>query len=260
MADLWGNTVGNTAFGELWVGKHLVLGGGLRFVCDGNPLAVLLSTQQLAASQVRKITLPSWVNILLHTGAELDQLEELLSDIEATPDAMCVSELDGYVAGLLLCPDMILPNEWLPKIWGFDGEQEIQNMERAQGAIGAVMAHYDRVAAILSDGFESYEMVVEYPRHFGDPIWELWLAGFARAMSLRPDAWGAYMHTNYITVKAAFTFMESLIDIGAGESNLAVDVQDNIEDQIVEILPNLVVRMSRLHKSGSMPCTRSCSR
>ena len=40
----------------------------------------------------------------MHTDAEIDRLEELLSDIEVMPDTMCASELDGYVAGLLLCP------------------------------------------------------------------------------------------------------------------------------------------------------------
>ena len=50
--------------------------------------------------------------MLLHTDAEIDRLEELLSDLEVMPDAMCVSELDGYIAGLLLCPEMIMPNKY----------------------------------------------------------------------------------------------------------------------------------------------------
>ncbi|WP_044037370.1 UPF0149 family protein [Octadecabacter arcticus] len=47
----------------------------------------------------------------MHTDAEIDHLEELLGNLEVMLDAMCVSELDGYVAGLLLCPDMIM--RWL---------------------------------------------------------------------------------------------------------------------------------------------------
>lgn len=82
----------------------------------------------------------------MHTAAEIDHLEELLSNIEVMPDAMCVSELDGYVAGLLLCPEMIVPSEWLPEVWALDGEPQFENIEEARATIGAVMAHYNRVA------------------------------------------------------------------------------------------------------------------
>jgi uncharacterized protein YecA (UPF0149 family) len=33
---------------------------------------------------------------------------------------MLLSELDGYLAGVLVCPDLIPPSEWLPGIWGED--------------------------------------------------------------------------------------------------------------------------------------------
>lgn len=43
------------------------------------------------------------------------QLEqELLALGEGT---MLLEELDGFIAGLLVCPEMISPNEWLPVIW-----------------------------------------------------------------------------------------------------------------------------------------------
>ena len=33
----------------------------------------------------------------MHTDAEIDHLEELLSNIEVMPDAMCASELDSFL-------------------------------------------------------------------------------------------------------------------------------------------------------------------
>jgi uncharacterized protein len=68
----------------------------------------------------------------MHTDAEIDHLEELLGNLEVMLDAMCVSELDGYVAGLLLYPDMIMPSEWLPEVWGLDDEPEFESMAQAQ--------------------------------------------------------------------------------------------------------------------------------
>jgi len=40
-----------------------------------------------------------------------------MSDIEVMPDAMCASELGGYLDGLMLSPEVIVPSEWLPEVW-----------------------------------------------------------------------------------------------------------------------------------------------
>lgn len=188
---------------------------------------------------------------------DIDHLEALLSDLKAMPDAMCVSELDGYVAGLLLCPEVVKPSEWLPAVWGLVDEPKFENLEQAQATVAAVMAHYNRVARTLHDDFEPYEMVVDYPDLYGEPIWEFWIAGFVRAMTLRPEAWDAYKQTNFVTVKAAFAVLVSLIDIGGGESALDEELREKFEDQIVETIPELVVRMSRLIKDPPLALTGS---
>ncbi len=39
-------------------------------------------------------------------------------------EAMLLEELDGFVAGLIVCPDLIKPSEWLPFVWGAGGGEE----------------------------------------------------------------------------------------------------------------------------------------
>ena len=52
----------------------------------------------------------------------LKQLEyELLA---LGDDAMLLEELDGFIAGLLVCPELIKPSEWLPVVWGSEGEDD----------------------------------------------------------------------------------------------------------------------------------------
>src|ERR1700719_2996485 len=52
----------------------------------------------------------------------LKQLEqELLALGEET---MLIEELDGFIAGLLVCPDLIKPGEWLPIIWNRDSAEQ----------------------------------------------------------------------------------------------------------------------------------------
>lgn len=185
----------------------------------------------------------------LHTDAEIDRLEELLSDIEVMPDAMCASELDGYVAGLLLCPEMIMPSEWLPEVWGLDGEPEFASMKQAEATIGAVMAHYNRVAANLASRRKPYEIVLEQAEGEGEPFWEFWIAGFYQAMRLQPEAWELYWNADDKDVAASIKLMAALIDLEAGNGPLPEHKQEDLEKSAAKIIPGLVVTMNNWIKS-----------
>jgi hypothetical protein len=50
------------------------------------------------------------------TARYLKQLEQEL--LALGDDAMLLEELDGFIAGLLVCPELIKPSEWLPLVWG----------------------------------------------------------------------------------------------------------------------------------------------
>ena len=47
--------------------------------------------------------------------------EELLALGE---EAMLLEELDGFIAGLLACPELIMPGEWLPLVWHQDSADQ----------------------------------------------------------------------------------------------------------------------------------------
>ena len=59
--------------------------------------------------------------------------EELLAIGEET---MLLEELDGFTAGLLVCPDLIKPGEWLPIVWNRDSPDQqpaFDNLVRLEG-------------------------------------------------------------------------------------------------------------------------------
>lgn len=180
----------------------------------------------------------------MHTDAEIDHLEGLLSNLEVMPDAMCVSELDGYVAGLLLCPQMIMPSEWLREVWGLDSEPEFASIEQAQATFGAVMAHYNRVAENLASRNKPYEIVLEQADGEGEPFWEFWIAGFEQAMRLRPEAWRTYFDADDTEVEAAFSCMCGLLEMHLGESSFPQDRQDKLCEHACKLIPEMVVRMN----------------
>jgi uncharacterized protein len=67
-------------------------------------------------------------------------------------DAMLIEEFDGFVAGLLVCPEMISPNEWLPMIWSREGRAEpspLESTDHANRLFGLIMEHYNDVVRTL---------------------------------------------------------------------------------------------------------------
>jgi uncharacterized protein len=185
----------------------------------------------------------------MHSEADIDRLENVLSNLEVMPDAMCVSELDGYVAGLLVCPDLIMPSEWLPEVWGLDEEPAFDTTEQAEETISTVMAHYNRVAANLAGGNKPYQIILERPSEDESPFWEFWVSGFYQAMRLCPDAWEAYWAADDDTVVGAMSVMATLIDIEAGESSAPEDNRAKLAAEAPETIPSIVVTLNRWLKS-----------
>ena len=106
-------------------------------------------------------------------------------DVVGENQAATIAELDGYVAGLIVCPETIVPSEWLPGVWGED--HAFGDAGEAEATIAAVMGHYNRIARELAECPEDYAPVFEIDPNGDDTLWEPWIDGFERAMRLRPD-------------------------------------------------------------------------
>jgi hypothetical protein len=79
------------------------------------------------------------------TGSpQLDLLEAWLASDRAPEDAMGLSELDGFLTGIVVGPQTIMPSEWLPLIWGGD-EPVFADAAEAETVLGAIMAHYNEI-------------------------------------------------------------------------------------------------------------------
>src|SRR4051812_24254078 len=149
---------------------------------------------------------------------DLRQLEEHLAALPE--DAMLLSELDGYLAGVLVCPDLILRSEWLPPIWGAGDEEAAPvfvSAEKVQALVGLIMRHYNALSRDLQRGRGRYAPLFEVdPRH-DETLWELWMSGFERAMALRPESWAKVVSSDDAEAVAALTGMQELIRISSGE-------------------------------------------
>ena len=120
-------------------------------------------------------------------------------------EVMLIKELDGFVAGLLVSPEMIKLGEWLSAVWGREEGREaavFENPGHANKVLGLVMEHYNDVALTLFDKPERYAPVFASGMHSGEALWELWIEGFEKAVKLRPAAWNTLIAADDQTAKA----------------------------------------------------------
>jgi len=176
--------------------------------------------------------------------------EELLALGEET---MLLEELDGFIAGLLVCPDLIKPGEWLPIIWNRDSADQqpaFDNLDHVNRVLGLVMEHYNSVARTLMERPDRYSPLFSVDTRNGDILWELWIEGFETAVELRPEAWRKLLDADADTA-AAISGMLMLAAIARGDQT-AKD-SDTVSATAPDKIANWVVTLNEWRLANYRP-------
>ncbi len=141
---------------------------------------------------------------------------------------MLLTELDGFLTGIVVGPDRIPPSEWLQGIWGIDdGETApFEDPADVQWFVDAVTARCTEIVRDLGRG--KPQPIFDVDERNGEVLWELWVDGFSEAMALRPDSWAMLAAGADHDAADALARLSSLIAIAHDESPL-----DSIEINVV---------------------------
>lgn len=169
------------------------------------------------------------------------KLDAALSDLATDSEAMLLSQFDGLVAGVLVCPDLILPGEWLPLLWGGEGEgaAAIEDVQQLRDLTAMAMEHYNAVATTLQRR-QGYAPIFEVDARHDETIWEIWMEGFDAAVRLRPRVWYDASMGGDKTISEPFAMMMHLADIAYGESDLSRDAIELLTSQAPLLIQELV--------------------
>lgn len=117
----------------------------------------------------------------------IDVIDRFLMSDRAPDYSMGLSDLDGFLTGIVIGPELVMPSGWLPKVWGGESPR-FKNDREAEAVLSAIMARYNEIVR----GF------LETPPDFDPIYWETkdgvviaadWAEGFNDAIKMRPDAW-----------------------------------------------------------------------
>ncbi len=174
--------------------------------------------------------------------SRLRRLDDALADLPVEDEAMLLSELDGFLTGILVCPDPVTPGEWLPLIWGGDGRAPYDDPADVQWLADMILARYNEIARDLGRGRP--QPLFDVDERNGEVLWDLWVEGFAAAMELRPDSWSRIAESDDADAGDALAGMVTLVEIVAESSPLTSLEINEVCDRAVATIS---ASINRLH-------------
>ena len=167
------------------------------------------------------------------TEEELASLDDQLTNLPAD-GSMTLDGMDGYLTALLVGPTPLgASSEWLPAIWGGDGEPAPapfgSNQKRKRTTV-LVLRHLRSIEAALSgapDAWEPVFSVAEVPGTQGEELADAtdWCLGFLAASDRAPDAWAPLQADPEIGPGLA-----TIAWLG-GDVDVAADAEDHPSDE-----------------------------
>ncbi len=176
----------------------------------------------------------------------LDELAHFLNSDSAPAGCMDLSELDGFLAGLVSGPQTVPREEWLAEVWDNEEPEYADDAER-QAVEQAIFDRYDAIAAGLDSVPLSYTAIL-WQDEAGTTVAEDWAAGFMQAVSLRTEAWQPALadeDASMLLIPIASLAGMALSESERGEPAMTDDALEGLMEDAEQVLPVCVLGLRR---------------
>ena len=173
----------------------------------------------------------------------------------APQSAMSLLELDGYLTGVIVAPNLIRPSRWMAGLW-IDAELVFDDATQIQLVLSAVGVMFNALSTRIEQSLRRLETerVCDYRPAFqtddGKPPHDIvrrWASGFWRAMELTPADWHALAADDRTQV--LITPFVGFIDAGKNAGfEPARDIEDRLDEAAAEI-PRTILLLRKIAKT-----------
>ncbi len=122
------------------------------------------------------------------TTTDKKHLQTLLAMSEDPDNTFSYDELVGYLFGLAMTPELLMPSEWLPGIFGGD-LPEFDSIEQAQKMTGDLMEVYNKSITDFQKNQLTFPFTIEELQEDQFAVLYEWVSGFEEAIALREELW-----------------------------------------------------------------------
>ena len=198
----------------------------------------------------------------IETPDYLELLDGLLHSDMVTDHAMSLSELDGFMAGIIACPVPVLPSEWIEHVWGTKG-LNVESAEHGEAVNSLIMERFKQVLFGLYQGFVHPIYDIDDDDEMN---WYNWAKGVSRAVALRPDAWAKFgSHDGGLGGEDAHEATASLLQFCAhanldeNQRQAARDIDEKTLEMATDLMPEAILLLYSVKQQRGIPIPVSLS-
>ncbi|ARM30900.1 UPF0149 family protein [Prosthecochloris sp. HL-130-GSB] len=129
------------------------------------------------------------------SAQEMTELEDFLLSEKTSDNAMTLDMLDGYLTSVVIGPETLLPDDWMPYVWGLedDAPPEFGSEEEVMRIMGLLLRYMNSLAGVFIDNPDAYLPLFERcsfeNEEDEDMAVESWAYAFAVGIELCRESW-----------------------------------------------------------------------
>ena len=130
------------------------------------------------------------------TSQEYEELEDFLLRESELKHPMNLDALDGFLTALIIGPDTIARDEWLPRVWGSAGSEEapaFHSGKQEERIVGLITRMMNALAHQFEENPADYAPLPNLTTFDNDEAQRnaarFWCLGFIEGMNARPASW-----------------------------------------------------------------------
>jgi uncharacterized protein len=194
------------------------------------------------------------------TAREYEELEDFLLHESELKHPMNLDALDGFMTALIIGPETIAPDDWLPHVWGSAGSDEtpvFQSAKQEERIVGLVMRMMNALEHQFEESPADYVPLPNLTTFDNDEAQRtaarFWCLGFVEGMNVRPASWMPLMKDE----KGSKTIFAISAASGLLRDKLGRDEEKEYE--LWKLIPEAVLEIKSFWMPGSKQASSDAS-
>jgi uncharacterized protein len=182
----------------------------------------------------------------------LEELANFLNSDSAPQGCMDLSELDGFLAGLVAGPETVPREEFLAEIWDNE-EPDYADATEKDAVEQAILDRYAAIEAGLDANPLGYAAIL-WQDEAGTTVAEDWAAGFMQAVTLRAQEWQPALadeDASMLLIPIASLAGMTLPEAERGGQAMTDDALEGLMQDAEQVLPVCVLGLRRFWRDRS---------
>jgi uncharacterized protein len=182
----------------------------------------------------------------------LEELANFLNSDSAPQGCMDLSELDGFLAGLVAGPETVPREEFLAEIWDNE-EPDYADAAEKDAVEQTILDRYAAIEAGLDANPLGYAAIL-WQDEAGTTVAEDWAAGFMQAVTLRAQEWQPALadeDASMLLIPIASLAGMTLPEAERGGQAMTDDALEGLMQDAEQVLPVCVLGLRRFWRDRS---------